>query len=278
VHVIFSNRTNAYENLAAEDLLLDDAEQHEPVVFVYRNDDSVVIGKNQNPWKECAVEKLNRMGVTLARRISGGGAVFHDSGNVNISCILPRERYHRCDMLQTFIAGLAGLGIKAELAGGTSLVVNGRKFSGNAFCYRREKVLHHGTFLWRADLEKLRAALIPDCPDIISRAVASVPMPVVNLSELLPGKTQEDVVQSILQVLSHSWGAAKDPEVTPFDEPEYGHRVEKMQTWAWLFGSTPDFEYKQNGNTWQVHRGRIQQVNGTPEYPLVGQPFACNMT
>ena len=185
MRVVYSSSRDVYENLAAEESLLD-AAPSEPVVLIYRNTPAVVIGKNQNPWRECSVSRLDALGVKLARRITGGGTVFHDAGNLNIACILPRAMYRRDEVLRLTINGLARLGIVAEIAGSTSLAVDGRKISGNAFCYRRDHVLHHGTLLWDADLEKLRAALVPDLPDIETRAVASVPMPVANLRTASP--------------------------------------------------------------------------------------------
>jgi lipoate-protein ligase A len=252
--VIRSNSADVYENLAAEDVLLDDASRSAPVVFIYRNDSAVVIGKNQNPWRECAVSRLGDMGVKLARRVSGGGTVYHDPGNINISCILPRESYRRADLLDLFIKGLASLGVAAEVANSTSLVVGGRKISGNAFCYRRDKVLHHGTFLWRADLEKLKAALVPDIAEMETRAVASVRMPVMNLSDVMK---QDGIADAILSALAESWGAPQETAMSPFAAPDFISRVERMKSWDWLFGATPDFRVNLNSHKLDVHRGVI---------------------
>lgn len=250
--VIHSKSTDVYENLAVEDVLLDDATLTEPVVFIYRNDDAVVIGKNQNPWRECAVSRLDELGVKLARRVSGGGAVYHDPGNLNISCIVPRERYQRCEMLKLFIRGLAGIDVSARIENSTSLVAGEKKISGNAFCYRRDKVLHHGTFLCEANLEKLRAALVPDLPEMETRAVASVPMPVMNLGERAKGDV---LVKAIIDALSTEWGTAKAPEQVPFRREDIAARVERMRSWEWLYGTTPDFSVRRDGRVVTVHRG-----------------------
>ena len=255
MRVVYSNRTDVYENLAAEEALLD-AAPSEPVVLVYRNDSSVVIGKNQNPWRECAVSRLESLGVKLARRITGGGTVFHDAGNLNVACILPRAMYRRDEVLRLTINGLARLGVAAEITGSTSLSVDGRKISGNAFCYRRDHVLHHGTLLWEADLEKLRAALVPDLPDIETRAVASVPMPVANLRALLPGHTIVSLADAVIATLSEAWGSAERDDRFP----EIGDRIDRLKTWDWIYGSTPDFTCSDV----QVHRGLIVET---------GEPF-----
>jgi lipoate---protein ligase len=274
VLVIHSSRTNVYENLAAEDALLSDAGLSEPVVMIYRNDDAIVIGKNQNPWKECAVEKLSGLGVKLARRVSGGGTVFHDPGNLNISCILPRDRYCRPDVLNIFVRGLAMTGIRAEVTGGTSLAVDGRKISGNAFCFRQNYVLHHGTILWNADLNKLKAALVPNLPDVITRAIASVPMPVINLSSLLPDRTVDYVLMCVIEALAEKWGGINTDGYSPFALAHYHQSLEKMQAWDWIYGATPDFNYEtKSGKSISVHRGRIIDVNGDASAAEVGHPF-----
>lgn len=254
--VIRSNTSNVFINLAAEDALLDDYDGVEPVVFIYRNDAAVVIGKNQNPWRECAVSRLDALGVQLARRVSGGGAVYHDPGNLNLACIVPRDRYQRAEMLDLFIAGLARAGIRAAVANSTSLVVDGRKISGNAFCYRRDKVLHHGTLLCRADLDRLRAALTPEIDQMETRAVASVRMPVVNLAGMVDDATLE---ASLLASLATRWGANEErDDETIFRAPDFPARVERMRSWAWRFGATPDFQIMRDGQPQRVHRGLVE--------------------
>jgi lipoate-protein ligase A len=256
VLVFRSSSTDVYSNLAAEDVLLNDEFRSEPMVLIYRNRDAVVLGKNQVPWRECAVSRLDSLGVKLARRISGGGAVYHDAGNINIAVMVPREWYRRDDLLGVFIAGLARAGVDAEIAGVTSLTVAGKKISGNAFCYRRDRVLHHGTFLWKADLEKMRAALTPELPSIATRAIASVPMPVMNLSDRL---ADEYFVEAILDALSKTWGVVTDVDFDPWALPGFTEHRERMCSWDWVFGASPDFEVEMAGGWVRVHRGIIAE-------------------
>jgi lipoate---protein ligase len=252
--VLHSSSTDVYANLAAEDLLLGRDGSPEPVLFIYRNAPAVVIGKNQNPWRECAVRRLDALGVKLARRISGGGAVYHDAGNLNVSCVLPRAAYERRDMLNLFIAALSALGVEAEIVNSTSLAVGGLKISGNAFCYRRDQVLHHGTFLMRADLDALHQALRPDFTEMETRAVASVPMPVMNLGE----RVHEDaLVRELTRQLSARFGAVRDAGEDVLDASALQARAEKMRCWDWLFGATPDFTVRRDGREFVVHRGRM---------------------
>lgn len=273
MRVVHSSSRHAWENLAAEDLLLDDPGGAGPVLMISRNERAVVIGKNQNPWRECAVSRLAPLGVTLARRVSGGGTVYHDSGNLNFSLILPRDAYRRDEALAVFIRGLASIGIAAELAGGTSLAVQGRKISGNAFCYRRDKVLHHGTLLWRADLVALHAFLRPELPDVDTRAVASVPMPVVNAAELTDAG-ERDAVAAIVASCAEAWGPVVEADESPFAAPGFAERVARMGSWDWLYGTTPDFRCQREGATVLVHRGVVSEVGGSTTHHRVGQRFA----
>jgi len=242
--------------------MLDDEALTEPVVFIYRNDDAVVIGKNQNPWRECAVGTLESMGVRLGRRVSGGGTVYHDDGNYNISCIVPRAEYRREEMLQLFMAGLKRTGVEARIAATTSLAADGSKFSGNAFCYRRDKVLHHGTLLWKSNLEKLRAVLTPEIPAMETRAVESCPMPVVNLSELIPKKEPEDLVNAVIEALSSRWGPVRDSEYNPFQGASILSKTAAMKSWDWVYGATPDFQVIREGRKIRVHRGIVEETGG----------------
>lgn len=254
--VLRSSSTDVFENLAAEDALLDDDRLTVPAVMVYRNHDAVVLGKNQNPWRECAVGRLAGLGVALARRISGGGTVYHDAGNLNVSCFLPRELYRRDEALGLFRAGFARAGISTEIANGTSLVAQGLKLSGQAFCYRRDKVLHHATLLWEANLERLRTVLVPDHPGLETRAVASVRMPVVNGRILCPDLDAEAVTGCLLGAMAATWGPAVPMAVSPFDVDGFADRVARMRSWEWVYGSTPDFRVRVDGRWREVHRGR----------------------
>ena len=281
MRVVFSNSLDVHANLASEDVLLDDPDVTQPCLFIYRNRPSVVIGKNQIPWRECATARLPASSIDLARRISGGGTVVHDEGNWNFSLIVARESYSRCEVLKAFIRGLGACGLRAALAGETSIAVDGRKVSGNAFCFRRNKVLHHGTLLWNSDLTRLRSALIPALEGIETRAIASVRMPVVNVTELLPGVNEDAVVHAIIHAWAELFGAPSISRLDPSSLPGVDDRSRGMREWSWLFGTTPDFEwsaYPDENTSWrfEVHRGMIRQVAGMAAdmtTRLTGQPF-----
>jgi lipoate-protein ligase A len=179
--IVTTDNRDIYRNLAVEEWLLENT-PHLPVLLLYVNSPCVVIGKNQNPWRECRLSLMEKEGVPLARRISGGGAVYHDEGNLNFGVIVPRTEYHEAKQYELIFQTLEKFGIKASKLRKNSLAVDGLKFSGQAFCFRGQHVLHHGTLLVNSDLDRLNRYLGSELEDIETKAVASVPSDVMNLS------------------------------------------------------------------------------------------------
>lgn len=238
-----SRRTDVHWHLAAEEVILGELGAGDCALYLWRAADAVVIGKHQNPWRECRYRELAADGGRLARRISGGGAVFHDLGNLNFSFFLPKARYDKDALTGIVLAAVQGLGIAARVDDRHVLLVEGRKFSGNAFCFRRNKVLHHGTVLVDADLDKLQRYLRPteDIPE--TRGILSVPATVGNLAEQRPGLTVDEVAAAI--AASFRTALAPDVETAPEDALDADAMAELQAThasWDWLFGQTPRFE------------------------------------
>ncbi len=180
--IVQSKSTDVYRNLAVEEWLLENA-PHLPVLLLYINSPCVVIGKNQNPWRECRLSLMEKDKVPLARRISGGGAVYHDEGNLNVSVIVPRTQYREEKQYELIFETLETFGIQASKLRKNSLAVNGKKFSGQAFCFRSDRVLHHGTLLVNSDLQRLGRYLGSEITGIETKAVASIPAEVMNLAD-----------------------------------------------------------------------------------------------
>ncbi|HEY8240088.1 MAG TPA: lipoate--protein ligase [Kiritimatiellia bacterium] len=245
--IVQSTRLDAFFNLGLEDYLLDEVERRGRILFIYRNKDAVVIGKNQNPWRECDVPGIRSDGVTLARRSSGGGAVYHDEGNLNFSIMLPRVEYDLDAQFMTVLAALEGLGISAERSGLNGLTAGGRKFSGNAFCLRRNVALHHGTLLVKSDLGRLNRYLKPAITGVETKAIASVPAQVLNLSEIVPTLTinvaRVALIDQFVDIYGDN-GRISDQQIDPTAIAPY---EAKMRTWEWIFGHTPRFEVKLPG-------------------------------
>ena len=177
---------NPYYNLALEEYLFEKTE--EDVFMLWQNEPTVVIGRNQNVYAEVKLDKAKENGVHIARRITGGGAVYHDLGNLNYSFIsvgesrgLDFERF-----TAPIISALKDMGVSASLSGRNDIEINGRKISGNAQCKKEGRVLHHGTLLFDSDLDFLSGILSVDEEKIRAKAIKSTRSRVANIKELLP--------------------------------------------------------------------------------------------
>ena len=153
--------TDCYENLAIEKELLTRVEGKTVILYLWQNQNTVVIGKNQNPFAECDIEKTKEDGVNIARRLSGGGAVFHDKGNLNFTFISAKENYSLEKQVEVIKKACALAGINAEISGRNDILVDSKKFSGNAFYHTKTVSLHHGTLLINSNLEKVGKAIKP---------------------------------------------------------------------------------------------------------------------
>jgi lipoate-protein ligase A len=191
--------TNPHANLSLEHHLLTFSPPTSRILLFYTNTPSIIIGRNQNPWVECNIPALRSNGrdVALVRRRSGGGTVFHDSGNLNWSTIVPPGTFTRDGMAHTVVRSLSALGLPARVNERHDIVVADgaveRKVSGSAYKLTRTRALHHGTLLLSSDLTSIRDLLKSPARDFITaRGVASVSSPVSNL-----GVQSEEVVDAI---------------------------------------------------------------------------------
>lgn len=251
--LVRTEELDVHRNLALEECLLDVALERGPTLFLWRSSGAVVLGKNQNPWRELNLPVLRAEGLALARRCSGGGTVFHDAGNLNYALALPRDTYDQDGVFEQLLRAFHRVGIPAARGAHHSLVVHGRKFSGSAFCFRRCAALHHGTLLINADLARL-ARVLTGGLELATRAIASHPMPVINLAEVQSGFGMATAVQ----VLSHAFAPDAMPlgdaflETLPWREKAAVHR-----SWAWQFAQTPPFDFVLDGLTAHVEHGRV---------------------
>ncbi len=257
--IVTTEKRDVYRNLALEEWLLENAPSL-PVLFLYVNDPCVVIGKNQNPWRECRLSLMEEEGVALARRISGGGAVYHDAGNLNVSVIVPRTEYREDKQYELIFQTLEKFGIQSSKVRKNSLVVGDKKFSGNAFCHRRDRTLHHSTQLVNCDLDRLGRYLGPEVDGIETKAIASVPAEVANL----PGLTIETLSAALIETFKGMYGNGEfecwNDGMLP--EEKLLPMVGKNSSKAWKLEHTPRFSVIINGEKITVEKGSVTNAEG----------------
>ncbi len=230
---------DGWKNLAADEWFLDHLPEDTVLLYFYINDNAVIIGKNQNPWRECDLTAMEQDGVQLVRRVSGGGAVYHDGGNLNFSFIASRTRYDEQKQFELILQAVRSLGIACEFSGRNDLLAEGRKFSGNAFCHRGPNCQHHGTLLVDADMGRLQRYLKPDPRKLRAKGVASVQSRVCNLKELCPGLTAEAVRRAVADSYRAAFGGC---EMWEPDAAGVAAYYEKQRSWEWRMGKTPPFD------------------------------------
>lgn len=240
-----SQSFDPHVNLAIEKHLMDITPVGCCVLYLWQNQNTVVIGKNQNAWLECRTSLLEEEGGTLARRLSGGGAVFHDLGNLNFTFIMRKEDYDLDKQVAVIQEACALAGIKAEKSGRNDLLADGRKFSGNAFYQNSTHAYHHGTLMLDVDKEKLGRYLSPPKAKLEAKGVASVRSRVVNLKELAPALTIDLMKQYMVTAFTKVYGGeAAILELTDADLTEIAAAREKYGSWEYLFGAPLPFSFQ----------------------------------
>lgn len=247
IRVLRTEVTNPWFNLATENWIFRDLDPDTFTLYLWRNDNTVVIGNYQNPWVECKVDKMEQEQVFLARRQSGGGAVFHDLGNTNFTFLSSKKNYSEKDNFKIIINALKSFGIEAEHSGRNDLLVDGRKFSGSAFRHTPDRSFHHGTLLINANMARLADFLNPNPLKLEAKGVKSVRSRVVNLAELNQQIEHEAVCQAIIKAFCEHHG--EQVEVEWLDEDNL-RQIDSLNTyyqqfsdWDWRFGKTPEFSH-----------------------------------
>lgn len=210
LQVIISNQYNPFLNRAVEQYLIDNQEEDTVTMYLWKNQQTVVIGYNQNPYSECNVKLLLDEGGHLMRRGTGGGAVYHDLGNINFSFVADKKLYDVKKQLSVIQDALLSYGLTTEISGRNDLTCEGRKFSGNAFAKGKQNDLHHGTILIKTDGAMMQRYLIVDKAKLMKNGVKSVASRVINLSELVPELTSENIKQPLIQSFEKVYGSKAD--------------------------------------------------------------------
>ena len=242
--ILRGDSTDPWHNLAVEALLFDALEQDARVFYLWQNRNTVVIGRHQNAWKECRVKLLEDEGGRLARRSSGGGAVYHDTGNLNFTFVLPRREYDLRRQLGVIRSAVASFGISAEFTGRNDLVIadSGAKFSGNAFRFTDRTALHHGTLMVDVALDRLGRYLAPDPGKLRAKGIESVRSRVCNLAALNPGVTIEALRDELEQAFIAEYGPAEPLSMDALDGERLAALEEKYGSWDFRLGRALPFD------------------------------------
>ena len=246
--VYISKSNNPYFNLAFEEYLVHHADSDGQILFLWQNQNTVVIGRNQNPWKECDLEALEAQQGKLVRRNSGGGAVYHDLGNLNFTFISAYSEKKVEENVAFMIRALAANDIEAVFSGKNDILVQGYKVSGNAFFVEEDILCHHGTLLIDSNLQKLNSFLTVSEQKLRSKGIDSVKDRVKNLKALNAAITVENLTASLANVFASN---DKDALIEGVDErilennfagrEDLLERIKRFESWDWNYGSSPEF-------------------------------------
>ena len=239
-----TDNTDPYHNLALEQYLTDTVPADICILYLWQNRHTVVIGRNQNAWQECRTALLEQDGGKLSRRLSGGGAVYHDMGNLNFTFSLPTAEYDLHRQQRVIVEACRSLGIEASFSGRNDILAAGRKFSGNSFYHHNGCSFHNGTLLVSVDMANLGKYLTPSQRKLQSKGVASVPSRVVNLSELHPGLRISQMQQAMAQAFADVYGL---PVTTitesQLDASEIEARRMRFASYDWIYGRAQPFPF-----------------------------------
>ena len=237
LRLVISNQTNPHLNVAVENYLVSLDAPDTVTMYLWKNYRTVVVGQNQNPFAECNVDLLESDGGYLMRRRTGGGAVYHDDGNLCFSFVVPPSLYDQQRQFGVLMRAVASYGLHCEVSGRNDVLCEGRKFSGNAFSKGKFQHLHHGTILIAGNIEDMRRYLKVKPAKLSRHGVSSVQSRVVNLSELAD-ITAENIVPRLIDAFEKEYGGKA--EVWSFDSisvlPEVQRLFDEFRSDEWRFG------------------------------------------
>ena len=253
--MIFIRRpqTNPFFNIAAEEYFLKNS--REDVLMLWQSEPSVVVGKHQNVMAEVNMDFVRENNIPVIRRISGGGMVYHDLGNINLTQISSsRKAYQLIDFYkftQPVIDFLKQFGLEASFEGKNNLTVNGKKFSGNSAHVFKNRVIHHGTFLYNVDLDRLEKVIHPGNGHIIDKSIKSIRATVGNIAGYLENPvTTEAFMQQLELFLKDYYHISTTADITPEEQLAIEKLVEEKYTrWEWIMGYSPKYSIRQEKDT-----------------------------
>jgi len=266
---IISENNHAAFNLATEEILL--KKYTDDIFFLYRDKPSIIVGKHQNTYAEINYQSVLQNDLEVYRRLSGGGTVYHDEGNLNF-CFITNGQANNLINFKTYtskiVAALRTLDINAELGSRNDILIEGKKISGNASHIYKNRVMHHGTLLFNSDLSILGNSLKTDPGKYLDNAVKSVRSQVTNISNHLSKPL------SIIEFQNHLfYEVLKSNNIVTLQQTDTNDInklvTEKYSTWQWNFGYSPEYSFKRKIKInqtqiilqFKVHKGIISEVD-----------------
>ncbi|MEK4346523.1 lipoate--protein ligase [Paenibacillus sp. FSL P4-0184] len=238
--IVLSQENDPYFNLALEEELLRNACHDEVALYLWQNDKTVVIGRNQNPYTECDIEQLKSNEVSLARRISGGGAVYHDLGNLNFTFIFKKEQENLEKQLEVIKGAVESFGLEVALSGRNDITYQGKKFSGHAFYAEEENGFHHGTLMVEVNLEQLERILKPSKLKLEAKGISSVKSRVINLKELNNDISVASLTEALIKSFKNVYGNVAAP--VRYSKMTYTPLLmEKYFDNKWIYRESPKY-------------------------------------
>ncbi len=266
---IINQSTDPYFNMALEEYIIKNLPGEGNYFMLWQNQPAVIVGRNQNTLEEINSSYIDAHGIKVVRRMSGGGAVYHDHGNLNFTFVVDANQdFANFDKFtRPVITALQTIGIEAENNGRNDITITGRKFSGNAQFKYRNRLLHHGTILFDTNIEEMVQALNPGNQKITSKGVKSVRSRVTNISEHLSTKVTLDEFKQILTAAVLEQESINDIYLLDCDDLAVitALKNKKYTSYDWIFGNSPTFDIRKFGNfAWgnidfrlEVKRGMI---------------------
>jgi len=271
---------DAYFNMALEEVVLDGLAVRDDFFMLWQNKNAVVVGKYQNTAQEINAQFVKDTGVQVVRRLSGGGAMYQDLGNLNFTFVVEnraddKKRLDFSAFLNPVVAALQSLGVPAQCSGRNDILVDGKKISGNAQCRRAGRTLHHGTLLYQSNLENVARALNPGMDKLASKAVQSVRSRVTNAAEQLANPPSTAQFKALLLQALFAETAAQPYALTAQEQAHVQTlQAEKYATWAWVYGRSPAYDLQRERRYpfgkitvgMRVENGRIQALDFTGDF------------
>jgi lipoate---protein ligase len=286
--MLFVDNRNEHDpalNLALEEYVLRSAQTDEDLLLFYINAPSIIIGRHQNTLEEINRDYVEQHGIRVVRRLSGGGAVYHDLGNLNFSFITnsgPENFRNFKKFTEPVILALQKLGVPAELSGRNDILVDGRKVSGNAQYVSKSRMVSHGTLLFDSDLSHVSDALNVSSGKITSKGIKSVRSRVANISEFLPHPMPIENFRAYL--LSQYFEGVPETPTYPLSDEDWAAvkrlAAERYRSWDWTYGHSPDFNVEKRQRfpggeidaRLDIQRGVIQSVKFYGDFFAEGEP------